>query len=200
MRVFIAVLILFGFKTLEASPADRGMAVCRIRSTDQILESFRGVLPSSFSIRAYRYKVPRYDEINGKSLSSDRLRSMVSRKALSLCKAMKYSRSICTRGAVNIASAFTDRYQSGFLGSHAMALWFMGFDEDNWFSYQDIHKITKSYLQDDIPLYDCRREFILLKGIKIDGFLVKGHAPEALPVVIDHADRSFTILLVELVD
>ena len=81
--------------------------------------------------------------------------------------------------------SYCDSFYSGFLGSFALALWFMEFDEDNWFSFKDVHRETERYLN-SVSSVQERRELRLFKGsfepMKLD-----------LPVVVDYAEMSITV-------
>ncbi|MCD4708675.1 MAG: hypothetical protein K8S62_13155 [Candidatus Sabulitectum sp.] len=87
---------------------------------------------------------------------------------------------------------YSDVFHSGFLGSYAFALWFMEFDEDNWFSYDSVHKETEKYLNSYSSVSD-RNELRIIKGsflpMKLD-----------LPVVVDYEKLSVTVWTGELRD
>ena len=91
----------------------------------------------------------------------------------------------CTR-------SYSDVFFSGFLGSYALALWFMQFDEDNWFSFDDVHRETEKYLNSYSSISE-RKELRMIKGsflpMKLD-----------LPVVVDYENMSFTVWTGELKD
>ncbi len=80
---------------------------------------------------------------------------------------------------------YSDVFKSGFLGSYAFALWFMEFDEDNWFSFDAVQKETKKYLNSYSSVSD-RKELRIIKGsfppMKLD-----------LPVVVDYENLSVTV-------
>ena len=80
---------------------------------------------------------------------------------------------------------YSDVFYSGFLGSYAFALWFMEFDQDNWFSFEDVLTETKEYLN-SYSSVDHRRELRLLKGsfppMNLD-----------LPVVVDYEKQYVAV-------
>ncbi len=88
--------------------------------------------------------------------------------------------------------SYSDVFFSGFLGSYALALWFMEFDEDNWFSFEDVQVETEKYLNSYSSISE-RKELRMIKGsflpMKLD-----------LPVVVDYENMSFTIWTGELKD
>lgn len=90
------------------------------------------------------------------------------------------------------AGSYSDVFFSGFLGSYALALWFMEFDEDNWFSFDDVHRETEKYLNSYSSVSE-RKELRIIKGsflpMKLD-----------LPVVVDYENMSFAVWTGELRD
>lgn len=89
-------------------------------------------------------------------------------------------------------NCYSDVFFSGFLGSYALALWFMEFDHDNWFSYNDVLAETKKYLN-SYSSVSQRRELRLIKGsfppMNLD-----------LPVVVDYENMTVTVWTGELTD
>lgn len=59
--------------------------------------------------------------------------------------------------------AYADRFDSGFLGALALALWFMEFDEDNWFSFRDVHRAIGEVFSERSRISE-RLELRLVKG------------------------------------
>lgn len=87
---------------------------------------------------------------------------------------------------------YSDVFYSGFLGSYAFALWFMEFDQDNWFSFNDVLAETQKCLNSYSSVAH-RRELRLIKGsfppMNLD-----------LPVVVDYENQSVTVWTGELRD
>jgi len=87
---------------------------------------------------------------------------------------------------------FIDVFQSGFLGSYALALWFMEFDEDNWFSFKKIHTETNKFLNSYSSVSE-RTELRLIKGsfkpMNLD-----------MPVIVNYKDLTVTVLTGQLID
>jgi len=94
--------------------------------------------------------------------------------------------------SVNCNDCFIDIFKSGFLGSYALALWFMEFDEDNWFSFEEIHTETNKFLNSYSSVSE-RIELRLIKGsfkpMNLD-----------LPVIVNYKDLSITALTGQLLD
>lgn len=91
---------------------------------------------------------------------------------------------------VECAGVYVDRYESGFLGAYALALWFMEFDEDNWFPFEEIHIRANTYLNSRARLKD-RIELHLLKG-KFSPMMLDQ------PVLVDFRDKTICFLSVRL--
>ena len=88
--------------------------------------------------------------------------------------------------------AWVDTYESGFLASIALSLWFMEFDEDNWFSFDDIHDLLWEFFSARSRLKE-----------RIELRLVRGSYPPMMlnqPVLIDMKERRICFLFGELND
>lgn len=94
--------------------------------------------------------------------------------------------------AVGNTGAYVDCFESGFLGALALALWFMEFDEDNWFSFRDVHRV----IGEIFTARGRKRERIELR-------LVKGSYPPMIldqPVILDWRDNKISFLFGKLSD
>ncbi len=96
-----------------------------------------------------------------------------------------------------IDSYYIERYESGFLGSLALALWFMKFDEDNWFSFQQVHTETEKFMGDKI--YNERIELVLLKGLESDSEEASITVDE-IPVTLNYSSGVICIWQGKLYD
>ncbi len=94
--------------------------------------------------------------------------------------------------SIKCDGCFIDVFQSGFLGSYALALWFMEFDEDNWFSFKEIHTETNKFLNSYSSVSE-RTELRLIKGsfkpMNLD-----------LPVIVNYKDLTVAVLTGQLND
>ncbi|MCK5682605.1 hypothetical protein KAJ27_00730 [bacterium] len=102
-----------------------------------------------------------------------------------------------SKNASKIDNCFIEVYDSGFLGSLAFALWFMKFDEDNWFSFQQVLTETEKFLAD--KTYDDRIELFLLKGLKSDCDN-SAITVEEIPVTLNHSTGLICIWQGKLFD
>ncbi len=87
---------------------------------------------------------------------------------------------------------YIDTFESGFLASCALALWFMEFDEDNWFSFNDIQSAASELFMSRVKL----KESIHLH-------MVKGEFPPMmldLPVLLDYREKKAFVLSGRLQD
>lgn len=87
---------------------------------------------------------------------------------------------------------YMDVYRRGLTASLALALWFMEFDEDNWFTFQDVHRVLKG-------------EFLSRGRIRerLELSLLKGAFPPMMldqPVLVDHREGKIILLFGELLD
>ena len=143
---------------------------------EDFLDNMRSrVLPDCFDIAALEYQFENEEEFFSTVSDSDRFLSFIKE-----------------RWGIPCAGHYIDVFKSGFLGSYAFALWFLEFDEDNWYSFEAVHKETLKYLNSNISVAD-RRELLLIKG-------TFGPMNLDLPVVADYANMSVTVWTGELND
>ena len=88
--------------------------------------------------------------------------------------------------------SYSDVFFSGFLGSYALSLWFMQFDEDNWFSFKNVQTNTVKYLN-SYMIVAKRKELRVIKGSFLPMNL-------DLPIVVDYESKSVTVWTGELRD
>lgn len=94
-------------------------------------------------------------------------------------------------GVTNGAN-YVDTFESGFLGALALSLWFMEFDENNWFTFQEIHKVISGTFQ-------ARAH----RSHRLELRLVKGEYPPMMldqPVILDYRDLSISFISGKLRD
>lgn len=94
--------------------------------------------------------------------------------------------------SVNNPDAWVDTFESGFLGALALSLWFMEFDEDNWFSFNDIHKLIAEF-------FGARSR----TSERLELRLVKGSYPPMMldqPAIVDWRDKKVSFLFGKLND
>lgn len=96
------------------------------------------------------------------------------------------------RARHQLRNAYIEPFESGFLGAHALALWFMHFDEDNWFSYDAVHAPARAYLG-AAQTMDERLELRLFKGFDNRVLVPQGVVVRDLPVVLSFASRTLTL-------
>ncbi|MEA3265688.1 MAG: hypothetical protein U9P42_01920 [Candidatus Fermentibacteria bacterium] len=143
---------------------------------DNFVKSMREkILPDCFELK----KIPFYFE------DRDEFMSMAGDTQSFLSYVQRVSGFLCE-------GCYSDVFYSGFLGSYAFALWFMEFDQDNWFSFEDVLTETKEYLNSYSSVAH-RRELRLIKGsfspMNLD-----------LPVVVDYENLTVAVWTGELRD
>jgi hypothetical protein len=97
-----------------------------------------------------------------------------------------------------IGRAWCERFSSGLVAAHAMALQLFRIEEDNWFSFDRALRASLWFAE---PLRHAeRRELVLLKGVN-PGLAFPGlfFAPD-LPVVLDLGEGLLSLILVGLAD
>ncbi len=93
-----------------------------------------------------------------------------------------------------LQTAYQDRYETSFVGSYAFALWFFGFDQDNWFSFETMREPIESYLGQS-----SESIFVLFKGFP-SHYLLSGITEDDLPVVLNREELSIYLWNAELFD
>jgi len=134
-----------------------------------------GILPECFELESHTVSFGDPEEF--KSLSED----------LSLFMAL-----VKENTSIRDAVTYVDCFESGFLGACALALWFMEFDEDNWFTFAEIHKPISRIFTGRSRISE-RLELRLVKG---------SYPPMNLdqPVLLDFKDLSVTFLIGKLIN
>lgn len=92
-----------------------------------------------------------------------------------------------------------DHVGSETLASYEWANWFYKFDADNWFSYQQVHQVICSYIE-DYGNWSERRELRFFRQFPTGLALSEGITPKDLPVVVNYEEWNFTLWVAELFD
>lgn len=103
------------------------------------------------------------------------------------------------RARHQLATTYVEPFESGFLGAYALGLWFLHFDEDNWFSLEAVHTKTRAYLASAATMEE-RLELRLFKGFDNRVFVPEGVVVRDLPVVLNFAQRTLTLWTCRLDD
>lgn len=90
-------------------------------------------------------------------------------------------------------------YESGHLGSYALAMWFYTFDLDNWFTFEQVQKQTETYL-DFFPQGKDQTELRLFKGFENSMVLADAITVADLPVVVNRSEQTISIWSCQLND
>ncbi|MCI4667268.1 MAG: helix-hairpin-helix domain-containing protein [Bacteroidia bacterium] len=151
-----------------------------------------GILYDNFILRDHSVLIEekeRFDQIvNTESLLREEVKKLIHKG----CLVKKEQALACMLSVDSINHLYLETHQSTFVGAYAFAVWFMGFDEDNWFSFETIHRELDKYLN-SYPDYDMRLEFGLFKGFFNGGVLAGGITVKDLPVILNHAEQRITI-------
>ncbi|MEO0900308.1 MAG: hypothetical protein AAFY71_28115 [Bacteroidota bacterium] len=150
------------------------------------------ILYSNFILNYHSYYEADRDKFLELTRDEEAFKKVVGKLVSELSLENGYKKGEANSEIENLKDRFVDSYLSGFLGSYAFALWFMHFDEDNWFSFERIHSPIEPYLN-AYPKYDMRLELRLIKGFQQAGTLAGGIAVNDLPVVVNHAEQVITI-------
>ena len=143
---------------------------------EQFMESMRKkVLPENFKLTGSMFSFKTQNEFQDAVSDSE-----------------DFLRFVNKQWGYDCIESYSDVFFSGFLGSYAFSLWFMEFDEDNWFSFEKVQLETEKYLNSYSSVSE-RKELRVIKGsflpMRLD-----------LPVVVDYENRSVTVWTGELRD
>ncbi len=143
---------------------------------EQFIENMRkNILPENFILTGSIFSFETENEFQDAVSDSEKFLSFVNEK-----------------WGFDCIGSYADVFFSGFLGSYAFSLWFMEFDEDNWFSFENVQLETKKYLNSYFRVSE-RKELRVIKGsflpMRLD-----------LPVIVDYGNRSVTVWTGELKD
>lgn len=150
------------------------------------------VIFSNFVLKVYSYHFK--DDLNfiEKVDNSVYFRKMISNHIRNICIDRFSDQEKCENRSKEVYDLYIENFSSGLLGSYAFALWFMHFDEDNWFSFDAVHEQTRQYLDST--------ELRLFKGFDNDGMLTTSITVLDLPVVINYEEKTVSIWTGELND
>lgn len=150
------------------------------------------VIFGNFVLKVYSYHFK--DALNFTERVNDSIyfRGMVSNHIRNICIDRFSDQEKCENRSKEIYHLYIEDFSSGLLGSYAFALWFMHFDEDNWFSFDAVHEQTRKYLDST--------ELRLFKGFDNDGMLTIPVTVLDLPVVINNEEKTVSIWTGELND
>ena len=94
-----------------------------------------------------------------------------------------------------IGNAYIEKIYTAYLAGYAWAVWFYGFDADNWFAFDTMRLPLSDYLDEsgeDPALY-------LFKGFN-NGLIVQGISVLDLPVVVNPNELTVYLWTAELFD
>ena len=143
---------------------------------EQFIENMRkSILPENFRLEGSTVVFNTEDEFQG-----------------AVSESKDFLRFVSNEWGYECIDSYSDVFFSGFLGSYALSLWFMQFDEDNWFTFENVQKEAEKYLNSYMTVAK-RRELRLIKGSFLPMNL-------DLPVVVDYEKKSITVWTGELND
>lgn len=146
---------------------------------------YASVIGDNFVLRGHSYTLPdaTFSEVAAHRAS---FRRQVKLAVRDLCG------TVIPRAEHQIRNTYVESFESGLVGSYALALWFFRFDEDNWFPFDKVQKETQAYLGARQTM-DERLELRLFKGFDNRLLGVEGVVVQDLPVVLDFAEKTLTL-------
>lgn len=160
---------------------------------------FKSPLLANWKVQHYSWRVSEM-EFGALKKDSEKLRLFLGDRLQGLAKDDKrFQQATCDTVSRKFLETptYLDRYPTSFLGKFAFAIWFMQFDEDNWFSHERILSPIDRYLS------ASEAEVVFVKGVGKNVapmFRTTGIFFQDLPVVLDGRTRTVTIMTAELFD
>ncbi|MEM6804241.1 MAG: hypothetical protein AAF696_22745 [Bacteroidota bacterium] len=127
--------------------------------------------------------------------SEDRLRSLVKSQISNLSTRQELSNENQQKAQDQIQHAYIEEFNTAFLGAYAWAVWFYGFDADNWFGFDQMRIPLEAYLSES----DAEPMFYLFKGFE-NSLITRGITVLDLPVVVNPAEKTVYLWTAELFD
>lgn len=155
------------------------------------------VLPENFTLSRHTVTVNDRAQFQRITRAPDKLRQLVADQLTQLPDTANVPAQKLNQLTQQVRAAYVDRYDSGFLGAYALALWFMRFDEDNWYSFAKVHAEAEPYLA---PPPGQPVQLFMLKGVRTGGVLASGISAIDLPVVADASQQTLTFWWGSLLD
>lgn len=155
----------------------------------------RPILYENFPLNFHQIKFEDETKFQEVLTNEDKLRKLVADNIQHLATKKSIQPSDTASAKSQILNAYIEKFNTAFLGAYAWAVWFYGFDADNWFGFDQMRIPIESYLYengDDPSLY-------LFKGFD-NGLILGGITVLDLPVVVHPLEKSVYLWAAELFD
>lgn len=169
----------------------------RPQTHDPAAEAFqdhmtRTVLPDAFTLCHWSFDLEGEDAFLDLVDDPRRFRAFVRERVVELAEGRGLA-SAAVQAATNpLTELYIDTHGTGYGGSLALALWFVGFDLGESFTFEDVARAARDYLSGGAT-WDARRELRVFKGFENDGVLADAITVVDLPVVVDYGSRTVTL-------
>ncbi|MEL6253725.1 MAG: hypothetical protein AAFR87_17080 [Bacteroidota bacterium] len=158
-----------------------------IQSTPILFENF------PFTFHAITFESDK--EFKDETKDDTKLRNLVAANIEHLATREKISEGDIQKAKDQIGSAYIEKLYTPFLGAYAWAVWFYGFDADNWFGFDQMRIPLEAYLSES----DTDPVLHLFKGFD-NGLIVRGISVLDLPVVVNPVEKTVYLWTAELFD
>lgn len=127
--------------------------------------------------------------------SDEKLRALVKSQISHLSTRKELADQDHRKAQNQIEDAYIEKINTAFLAGYAWAVWFYGFDADNWFGFDQMRIPLESYLSES----DSDPALYLFKGFD-NGLITRGITVPDLPVVINPIEKTVYLWTAELFD
>jgi hypothetical protein len=182
----------FALGTVHAFTTD----IRRPQADDPAADAFlhaataRGLAPG---LAAKRWSFSFDDETSFLEVANDpdRFRGFVRERCVEIAEARGVAGAAVSAGTRAMLEQHVEVHPTGFTGSLAFALWWVGFDQGESSDFGQLAELARAYLTSE-P-FENRRELRIFKGFDNDGVLADPWTVPDLPVVVDYGARIVTL-------
>lgn len=155
----------------------------------------RPVLFENFPLTFHPIKFENEKDFEEIRQDEEKLRQLVVNNIEHLASRQGVDAAAISKAQSQLSSAYIEKFNTAFLGAYAWAVWFYGFDADNWFGFDQMRIPIEEYLYengDDPSLY-------LFKGFE-NRLILRGITVLDLPVVVHPLEKCVYLWAAELFD
>lgn len=158
---------------------------------------FNSVLGGNWEVNFWRFPLSN-EEYEKTTENQALLNSFVAKKVLDIVRERKDDYIIGALSRALLEKSPDDRVE-GLTAQVQFASWWFRFDEDNWFSFENISKVVDSYINfyaEDYKYIDI----VFYRGFMNGGTVADGITPDDLVVSLDPMENAITIWGISLFD
>ena len=155
----------------------------------------------NWPLEFFRYTIDDKEEFETIANDQEKIREIVAAQVAKVSDEKGVSEENRDLMVADVNTAYMDYYHNSTqIAGYAFAVYFYDFDADNWFSWERIQEQTLGYFDFNMNVYPWFMELYLFRGFTNRGIISPGISPDALPVVVNHAEQTITFWITALYD